>query len=529
MTDKTTDTPALKANYESRFFVGNVVSPGDLTGARFDMLKKHFNFLTAENAMKPIHIQAEPGKFTFETADALVNAALEAGFKVHGHTLAWHQQSPEWLNREGIGREEAIENLVTHVKTVATHFRGRVVSWDVLNEAIMDGPLNPEDWRASLRQTPWLKAIGLEHIELLFKTAREADPDAILYYNDYNEDYQDKALAIYHMVKELNEKNPDVMGRPLIDGIGMQGHYLLNTDIKNVQASLELFISLGVEISVTELDVRAGDNHVLTEDQAIRQGVLYAQLFDLCKKYPGKFVRMTLWGLDDASSWRSQQNPLLFDAKLQPKPAFFAALDPDTFLAEHGTVTVKRETLQAEVRRGTPALDANDPLWQELPAIPVNQYLMAWQGAYGNAKMLWDERNLYVNVAVTNAELNRANPTIHEQDSVEIYIDEGNHKILYMQADDGVFRINFANEKTFTPDTIAGGFESAVFVREKAYTVVAKIPFRTIKPAGGTLIGFELQINGASSQGLRQSIAVWNDVSGKSWQNPSGYGILRLV
>jgi len=531
MSGKTAGTPALKENHKSFFHVGNVVAPKDLGGERFETLKKHFDFLTAENAMKPMFIQGKPGVFTFDIADSLVNAVLEAGLKVHGHTLAWHQQSPEWINREGIGREEAIENLVTHAKTVAKHFRGRVVSWDVLNEAIMDNPPNPDDWRASLRQTPWQKAIGADHIEILFKAAREADPDAVLYYNDYNEDYQDKALAIYNMVKELNEKNPDVMGRPLIDGIGMQGHYLLATDIENIAASLKRFISLGVEISITELDIRAGDDSKINDEQAIQQGVLYARLFALCREHADKVARITLWGLDDGSSWRSNQNPLLFDAKLQPKKAFFGALDPDAFLAEHGDVRVSREALQAEARRGTPSLDAADPAWQTAPAVSVNQYLMAWQGAYASARMLWDDDCLYVNIAVSNAEMNKTGSSPEEHDSVEIYIDEGNHKARHMQADDGLFRVNFANEQSFIPASLAkgGGLESAAAASGNSYTVVAKIPFRTIKPQEGTVIGFDLQVNGASSKGLRQSVAVWNDTSGNAWQNPSGYGLLKLA
>jgi len=528
MNGKTGDAPALKENYKSFFHVGNVVSPGDLGGARFDILKKHFDILTAENAMKPMFMQGEPGVFTFDIADALVNAALEAGLKVHGHTLAWHQQSPEWMNREGIDRDEAIGNLVTHAKTVAKHFRGRVISWDVLNEAIMDGSPSPGDWRASLRQTPWVKAIGPEHVEILFRAAREADPDAVLYYNDYNMDYQDKALAVYHMVKEINEKNSDVLGRPLIDGIGMQGHYRLGTMIENVAASLKRFISLGVEVSITELDVLAGDNSALTEGEAIQQGAVYARLFALFREHSDRIARVTLWGLDDPSSWRAKQNPLLFDGDLRPKPAFFGALDPETFLAEHGAVLVGGEIRQAEARHGTPAMDADDPLWQTAPDIPVNQYLMAWQGAYGNARVLWDELNLYVRITVSNAELNKANPTVHEQDSVEIYVDEGNHKASCMENDDGVFRVNFANESSLTPAALAEGFESVACVSGNSYTVVAKISFRTIKPQAGTVIGFDLQVNGASAQGIRQSIAVWNDTSGNSWQSPYGYGVLRL-
>jgi len=268
-TGDTGDTMILTDRYGSFFLVGNVISPrdlDDLDGSRFNMLKEHFNILTAENAMKPLYLQREKGVFTFDTADRLVNAALEAGVKMHGHTLAWHQQSPEWMNSEGVNRGEAIENLVAHAKTVAAHFRGRVISWDVLNEAFIDNPPNPHDWRASLRQSPWHKAIGPEYVEIAFRAAREADPGSLLYYNDYNMDNRSKALAVYNMVKELNENNPNVGGRPLIDGVGMQGHYRINTNLDNVAASLERFASLGVEVSITELDVTAGENAALTEE-----------------------------------------------------------------------------------------------------------------------------------------------------------------------------------------------------------------------------------------------------------------------
>jgi len=529
--DRAAETPALKDQYASFFSVGNVVSPWDLDGPRFAMLRKHFDILTAENAMKPMFLQGDPGVFTFETADKLVDAALEAGMKMHGHTLAWHQQSPAWINREGISRAEAVENLVNHAKTVAAHFRGRVVSWDVLNEAVVDNPPNPEDWRASLRQTPWYKAIGPEYIEILFRAAREADPEAKLYYNDYNLDSRNKALAVYHMVKEINEKNPSAGGRPLIDGIGMQGHYRTKTNSENVAASLERFASLGVEISITELDVQAGINSVLTPEQALEQGVAYARLFALFRKYAAVIGRVTIWGLDDGASWRRDTSPTLFDRDLQAKPAFFGALDPAAFLAknEGRLAAFKKAPLQARARYGSPSLDAADPLWRSAPQIPINQYLMAWQGAQGTARVLWDEQYLYVLIAVTNAELNKANHSPHEQDSVEIFLDEGNHKAGYMQEDDGQYRVNFDNEPSFNPPPIAAGFESRTFVSDKSYTVAVKIPFRTIKPQKNTLVGFDLQINGASARGIRQSVAVWNDTTGAAWQDPSCYGLLRLV
>ncbi|GHV87855.1 hypothetical protein AGMMS50267_02150 [Spirochaetia bacterium] len=514
----------LKSAYAKQFLVGNIVSGANLEGQRFELIKRHYSIATAENAMKPSSLQREKGVFTFEAADAMVDTVLEAGLKMHGHTLAWHQQSPDWMNYEGIPREEALENLVTHTKTVAEHYKGRVISWDVLNEAINDNPPNPTDWKSSLRETPWLRALGPDYVELVFKAAREADPAARLYYNDYNLDNQNKAQAVYAMVKELNEKNPDVGGRPLIDGVGMQGHYRVNTSPDFVEQSLKRFVSLGVEVSITELDVQAGADSTLTERQAIEQGIAYAQLFRVFKKYASHIGRVTIWGLDDGTSWRSATNPTLFDEALKAKPAFYAALDPDKFAKENKALPVK-EAKQAEAWYGTPAA----ALWNTIPAIPIDQYLMAWQGASGTAKVLWDEQNLYVLVEVRGAELNKTSRNAHEQDSVEVFVDENNSKTTWFENGDGQYRVNFDNEATFNQTTIAEGFTSAATVSEKSYTVEMKIPFKTITPKNNTRIGFDVQINGASAQGIRQSVAVWNDTSGNSFQDTSGYGVLKLV
>ena len=522
--------PALKDTYKNQFLIGNIVSPVETGGGiRFELMKKHFNVLTAENAMKPSSLQREKGIFTFEDADNMVNAVLAAGLKMHGHTLAWHQQSGAWMNPEGIPRDEAIENLVVHAKTVAEHFKGRVISWDVLNEAIIDNPPTPEDWKASLRQSGWLKAIGPEYVEIVFMAAREADPDAMLYYNDYNLDNQSKSIAVYHMVKELNEKYPDVGGRPLIDGIGMQGHYRVNTNTENVTLSLERFISLGVEISVTELDVQAGADSTLSKRQAIEQGIVYARLFSIYKEHAAHIKRITVWGLDDKRSWRSATNPTLFDQDLKAKPAFYGALNPEKFTKENQILLVK-DAKQAEAFYGTPVIDGKtDALWDNVPEMPINQFLMAWQGASGTAKALWDEQNLYVLIRVQGAEKNKANPAAHEQDSVEVFVDENNKKNTYFEEDDGQYRVNFDNEQSFNPARIAAGFSSATSVDGTSYVVEMKIPFRTITPKTGSLVGFDVQINGASSQGIRQSIAIWNDTTGNAFQDPSGYGVLKLI
>jgi endo-1,4-beta-xylanase len=161
--------------------------------------------------------------------------------------------------------------------------------------------------------------------------------------------------------------------------------------------------------------------------------------------------------------------------------------------------------------------------------IPIDQNLMAWQGPGGSARALWDEKNLYVLVTVTRAELNKANPSAHEQDSIEIFLDEGNHKSSYFQNDDGQYRINFDNEQSFNPSNIARGFESRTFISGSSFTVISKIPFRTITPKEDSVLGFDLQINGASARGMRQSVTIWNDLSGNGWQDPSLYGLLKLV
>jgi endo-1,4-beta-xylanase len=330
------DLPPLKDAYAGDFLIGSFVSQVYLEGPSRALLSRHFNQATIGNSLKPESVQAEKGKWSFELPDRIINEMAKEGFSIHGHTLAWHQQSPEWINAGGISPEEARENLITHVRTVMGHYRGRVYSWDVLNEAMADNPPHPEDWRASLRETPWLKALGPGYIELLFLTAREADPEAKLYYNDYNLDNRDKALAVFTMIRELNAQNPNAGGRPLIDGIGLQSHYNLNTSLADVERSLEQFISLGLEISVSELDVQTppGPDGVIGADQALRQGAMYARLFTLYKKYADKIYRVTTCGMEDSTSWRAANRPLLFSG-VAAKPAYYGALDPAGFLAEN--------------------------------------------------------------------------------------------------------------------------------------------------------------------------------------------------
>ncbi|WP_208592041.1 endo-1,4-beta-xylanase [Gracilibacillus suaedae] len=529
------DLTPIKDVYEDDFLIGNAVSSGEFEGTRLELLQMHHNLVTAENAMKPGYAYNDDREFDFEAEDALVERALEEDFDVHGHVLVWHQQSDEWLhsdeNGNPLSREEALANLRNHVQTTVEHFGDDVISWDVVNEAMIDNPPNPSDWKASLRQSGWYHAIGEDYVEQSFRAAKEVIDengwDIKLYYNDYNDDNQNKAEAIYQMVKEINEEYAaENNGELLIDGIGMQGHYNLNTNPENVRRSLEKFISLGVEVGVTELDITAGSDNELTEQQAIAQGYLYAQLFQIYKEHAEHISRITFWGLNDATSWRAEQSPLLFNRNLQAKPAYYAVIDPDTFIAEHEVE--EPEANHSIASFGTPEIDGSiDNVWNDATELPVNRYQMAWQGANGTAKALWDDENLYVLVQVSDSDLDDTNENAWEQDSIEVFVDENNAKTSFYEDGDGQYRVNFNNETSFNPESIASGFESATEVSNDGYTVEVKIPFKTISPADTTKIGFDVQINDAKD-GARESVATWNDTTGAGYQDTSVFGILTL-
>ncbi|GAK41760.1 hypothetical protein TCA2_4252 [Paenibacillus sp. TCA20] len=528
--------PNLKDTYADEFLIGNIVNPATFDETRLKLLTKHYNVVTFENDMKPDYAYDTNKAFDFTAEDALVKRVQDAGLDIHGHVLVWHAQSPTWLHTaasgEPLSREEALNNLRTHVKTVVEHFGDQVISWDVVNEAMNDNPANPTDWKNALRNSGWLQAIGPDFIEESFLAAKEVIDengwDIKLYYNDYNDDNQNKSTAIYSMVKELNEKYAaDHPGEKLIDGIGMQAHYNLGTRIDNVRMSLERFSSLGVEVSVTELDIMAGTNSVMTETEEKQQAYLYAQLMDLYKKNSEHIPRVTFWGLNDSTSWRAEQNPTLFDKDFQAKEAYYAVNDPEKYLADNAPEEIEYKKSGASY--GTPVIDGSvDSVWSNAPELKLDTKQMAWSGATGTAKALWDDENLYVLVQVRDDQLNKSNPNVWEQDSVEVFVDENNGRTASYQEDDGQYRVNFENLATFNPAEIAEGFESEVTVSGTNYIVEMKIPFKKVTPANNAKIGFDAQINDAKD-GNRISVNAWNDASGQGYQDTSVFGELTLT
>jgi len=334
--------------YANDFLMGNIISTGDLTNTtRFGYLKRHFNTVTAENQMKPNDIapSSQPTgdavwNFRFTNADRIVEAAHAEGMSVVGHTLIWHSQTPGWLTTGDAATVEA--NLNKYVTEVVTHFKDKLISWDVVNEAIKDNPTVSEaaNWESCLRPISgngWLK-IGSSYIEKAFLAARAADPDVKLYYNDYNlNSSSNKYLAVYNMVNDINTRHSNVGGRPLIDGIGMQSHHHTATNPQTIQTSIEKFRPLEVEIAISELDIMAagnipeGNNVPWNEAAAQKQAALYAAMFTVFKNNADIIKRVTFWGIDDRTSWRSVNYPTLLDKDYGLKPAFHAVMNPGSY------------------------------------------------------------------------------------------------------------------------------------------------------------------------------------------------------
>lgn len=349
--------PSLSETYGDYFLFGSILEPSILDSAEtLDMFKYQYNAVTLENSMKPDNmVKNVDGNmvFTFENADMVVAWAEANNIAVHGHTLVWHAQSPAWLTKDADGkpltRAEAKANLEEYITAVAGHYKGKVISWDVVNEAVTGGLTSP--WKRAY-ENGMDEAAGEEgndYIYDAFVLARIADPDAVLYFNDYNEHLSSTSQQIYNLVKKYNDrwaadKRNTEPGRLLIEGVGMQAHYWSaeeRTLINDVKTAIDLFRTLGVEISVSELDIPAGSAGTLdVANSAVKatQAMLYAKLFEIYRENADVITRVTLWGRDDASSWRGgsggSASPLHFDGARNAKPAFWAILDPAEFLKD---------------------------------------------------------------------------------------------------------------------------------------------------------------------------------------------------
>lgn len=323
--------PRLLEVYQDFFHIGVAVTPSKL-GSHLDLVSYHFNSLTAENHMKWESIQPREGEWTFCQADQLVSFATHHNMKVRGHTLIWHQQMPDWvfLDARGnrVSREVLLERMETHIKTLVGRYQGKVYAWDVVNEAIDDG-------REYLRASPWYQILGADFIRYAFRFAHEADPDAKLFYNDYDTHQPAKRDKVVRLIEELQSESIP------IHGVGMQGHYdIYHPPIYQIEQTIQTYRDLGVEIHITELDLsifRWGERNGFPKPPPERLGLQaarYGHLFVLFRQYSDVISNVTFWGIADDNTWlndfpvRGRKNwPTLFDDHHQPKDAFWRVID----------------------------------------------------------------------------------------------------------------------------------------------------------------------------------------------------------
>ncbi len=281
-------------------------------------LRREFSMLTPENAMKFGPLHPDPDRYNFADADAIIAFAKANAMQVRAHTLVWHEELPRWLTERTVTREDLMANLRQHILTVVGRYRGRVVAWDVVNEAMADS--------GSLRDTIWLRGIGPDYIDLAFRWAHEADPKARLFYNDYGgEGLGRKSDAIYALVRSLQTR-----GVP-IHGVGLQTHIRLESfpALRDVAANMNRLAALKLEVHITEMDVRI--KGPVTEEALAAQARIYRDTLGVCLSVKN-CKAFVLWGFTDRHSWIPQFFPgwgtaLIFDESYRPKPAYTALMD----------------------------------------------------------------------------------------------------------------------------------------------------------------------------------------------------------
>ena len=340
-----TKIQSLKSVYQEDFLIGTALGTEHILEKNEKanlLIKREFNAITPENIMKSQLIHPAVNIYNFDIADKYVEYGQKNKMYVVGHTLVWHSQLPAFVNK--IRSADSLRIFMTeHINTVAGRYAGKINSWDVVNEALNED--------GTLRKSIFLNKLGEGYIKEAFDLAAKADPNAALYYNDYNIDQPAKRKGAIEIIKKLQASGTK------INGVGIQGHWSINNlNLKNIEESIIEFSQLGIKVAFTELDLTvlpnpwdlkgADVNQRFAENPALNpykdalpdsiQTVLanrYKDIFKIFLKHRDKISRVTFWGVDDSHSWlngfpiRNRTNyPLLFDRALEPKKAYQAVL-----------------------------------------------------------------------------------------------------------------------------------------------------------------------------------------------------------
>ena len=350
MKESRAESPALREILKDSFLIGAALNDAQIAGkdpAAVEIVRRHFSTVTPENILKWEEVHPKPDRFDFCAADQFVGLGAWQDLFVVGHTLVWHNQNPRWLFEGARGvpldAELLLSRMREHIHTVVGRYRGRVRAWDVVNEAFEDD--------GTWRKTAWYMTLGEEFVAKAFEFAREADPGAELYYNDYNLWKPAKRAAAVRLVNSLRARGIRV------DGIGEQGHWLLEEpSLREIESTIVDLARTGAKVMITELDIdplpRPDElvgadvaKHVeltpeldphaegVPEDIQRKMARRYADIFSVFVKHRA-LSRVTLWGVTDADSWLNHwpvpgrtNHPLLWDRLGQPKPAFHAVVE----------------------------------------------------------------------------------------------------------------------------------------------------------------------------------------------------------
>jgi endo-1,4-beta-xylanase len=332
-----TNIASVYQSWSGYFRVGAAISASDISGPHAELLKKHFNSITAGNDMKWATLQPTEGVFNYGPADALVGFAVANNIKVRGHTLVWHQQIPAWVFQDAGGnplpvnpasKTLVLQRLENHIRAVVPHFGSNVDTWDVVNEVIDPSQAD------GFRRTQWYQYAGTDYIDRAFLVAHEVAPTAKLIVNDYDTTNPAKRQFLLNLIQNLRNR-----GVP-VDGIGHQMH--VNIDYPSADAvyqTINMFAAVGVDNQVTEFDMSVYNNGtqtytVVPDLVLLRQGYRYRDFFNTFRRLQGKISSVTFWGQADDNTWLSAfpinrlEAPLLFDDQLQAKYAYIGIIAP---------------------------------------------------------------------------------------------------------------------------------------------------------------------------------------------------------
>jgi endo-1,4-beta-xylanase len=352
-TPRSDSNKGLKDYFKNDFLVGVAVGSRSI---RTDsaLIIKEFNSVTAENDMKVGVIHPTEGTYNWKNADDIVAFAERNKIKIRGHNLLWHTQNAEWMfigpDGKQASKELVLKRLKEHIFTVMNRYKGKIYSWDVVNEAIDDS----QDPTVMYRKTKWLELFdGPDYIDSAFKFAHEADPNAKLYYNEFNSEREVKREKIFKLIKKLKDS-----GVP-IDGVGFQAHWSLDyPTATQLRTALDQIVSLGLEIQITELDLTIHPRPLgapapttqpvdpgYTPELEARQVAKYKEVFDILRAYKKNIKAVTFWNVTDRGSWLDSRGggsagdarpatpmllkayPLLFDVNGRRKKAYWAVVN----------------------------------------------------------------------------------------------------------------------------------------------------------------------------------------------------------